>query len=87
MQKSGTVHKKAKTANKRMPQLIWWTLNDYHEVLRNFKRTISNKKTANGIEQIDLMPDVTSRRAVWKGAKTLDDLRKTPDEVTNESQK
>ncbi len=55
----------------------WWLNPD----LRNYKRTIRNKKTADGIEQIDLMPDGTSRRAVWKGAKTLDDLRKKPDEV------
>lgn len=61
----------------------WWLTPD----LRNYKRTISNKKTADGIEQIDLMLDGTYRRAVWKGAKTLDDLRKKPDEVTNESQK
>ena len=55
----------------------WWLSPD----LRNYKRTISNNKTADGIEQIDLMPDGTYRRAVWKGAKTLDDLRKKPDEV------
>ena len=55
----------------------WWLNSD----LRNYKRTISNKKTADGIEQIDLMPDGTYRRAFWKGAKTLDDLRKKPDEV------
>ena len=55
----------------------WWLNSD----LRNYKRTISNRITADGIEQIDLMPDGTYRRAVWKGAKTLDDLRKKPDEV------
>jgi hypothetical protein len=49
--------------------------------LRKYKRTVSNKKTADGIEQIDLMPDGTYRRTLWKGAKTLDDLRKKPDEV------
>ena len=55
----------------------WWLNPD----LRNYKRTVSNKKTAGGIEQIDLMPDSTYRRTFWKGAKTLDDLRKKPDEV------
>jgi len=55
----------------------WWLNPD----LRNYKRTISNRKTLEGIEQIDLMPDGTYRRAFWKGAKTLDDLRKEPDEV------
>ena len=55
----------------------WWLNKD----LRNYKRTISNKKTGDGIEQIDFMPDNTYRRAFWKGAKTLDDLRKKPDEV------
>lgn len=55
----------------------WWLNKD----LRNYKRTVSNKKTADGIEQIDLMPNGTYRRAFWKGAKTLDDLRKKPDEV------
>lgn len=49
--------------------------------MRNYKRTVSNKKTSDGIEQIDLMPDSTFRRSFWKGAKTLDDLRKKPDEV------
>jgi len=49
--------------------------------LRNYKRTVNNKKSADGIEQIDLMPDETYRRAFWKGAKSLDDLRKKPDEV------
>lgn len=56
----------------------WWL----NPNLRNYKRTISNNKTADGIEQIDLMPDGTYRRAVWKGVKTLDDLRKKPDEVS-----
>ena len=55
----------------------WWLYPD----LRNYKRTVSNKKSADGIEQIDLMPDGTYRRVFWKGAKTLDDLRKKPDEV------
>ena len=55
----------------------WWLNPD----LRNYKRTVSNRKVADGIEQIDLMPDGTYRRSVWKGAKTLDDLRKKPDEV------
>ena len=55
----------------------WWLNPD----LRNYKRTISNRITADGIEQVDLMPDGSHRRAVWKGAKTLDDLRKKPDEV------
>lgn len=55
----------------------WWLNSD----MRHYKRTISNRKTADGIEQIDLMPDGTYRRTVWKGAKTLDDLRKKPDEV------
>jgi len=55
----------------------WWLNPD----LRNYKRTISNRKTPGGIEQVDLMPDGTYRRAFWKGAKTLDDLRKEPDEV------
>ena len=31
----------------------WWLNKD----LRNNKRTVSNRKTADGIEQIDLMPD------------------------------
>lgn len=53
----------------------WWLNKD----LRNYKRTVSNKKSADGIEQIDLMPDGTYRRAFWRGAKTLDDLRKKPD--------
>lgn len=44
-------------------------------------RTISNHRTTDGVEQIDLMPDGTYRRTFWKGAKTLDDLRKKPDEV------
>lgn len=55
----------------------WWLNKD----LRNYKRTVSNKKSADGIEQIDQMPDGTYRRAFWKGAKTLDDLRKEPDVV------
>lgn len=55
----------------------WWLNPD----LRNYKRTVSNKKGADGIEQIDLMPDGTYRRAFWKGAKTLDDLRKEPDGI------
>ncbi|MBP5291174.1 MAG: hypothetical protein J6Y90_00960, partial [Lachnospiraceae bacterium] len=55
----------------------WWLNPD----LRNYKRTISNHITAEGIKQIDLMPDGTYRRAIWKGAKTLDDLRKKPNEV------
>jgi hypothetical protein len=55
----------------------WWLNPD----LRNYKRTVSNRKVADGIEQIDLMPDGTYRHSVWKGAKTLDDLRKKPDEV------
>lgn len=55
----------------------WWL----NKELRNYKRTVSNKRLPNGIEQIDLMPDGTFRRAFWKGAKTLDDLRKKPDEV------
>ena len=55
----------------------WWLNAD----MRNYKRTVSNRKTADGIEQIDLMHDGTYRRAFWKGAKTLDDLRKYPDEV------
>ena len=55
----------------------WWLNKD----LRHYKRTVSNKKSPDGIEQIDLMPDGTFRRAFWKGAKTLDDLRKKPDEV------
>ena len=55
----------------------WWLNKDF----RNYKRTISNRKTDEGYEQIDLMPDGTYRRSVWKGAKTLDDLRKMADEV------
>ena len=55
----------------------WWL----HPDLRNYKRTISNRKTADGYEQVDLMPDGTYRRSFWKGAKTLNDLRKKPDEV------
>lgn len=56
----------------------WWLNPD----LRNYKRTVSNRKTADGIEQVDLMPDGTYRHTVWKGAKTLDDLRKEPDNVS-----
>lgn len=55
----------------------WWLNKD----LRNYKRTVSNKKSPDGIEQIDLMLDGTYQHASWKGAKTLDDLRKKPDEV------
>ena len=55
----------------------WWLNAD----LRSYERTISNHITADGIEQIDLMLDSTYRRAIWKGAKTLDDLRKKPDFV------
>lgn len=55
----------------------WWL----HPDLRNYRRTISNRKTDEGYEQIDLMPDGTYRRAVWKGAKTQDDLCKMPDEI------
>ena len=51
---------------------VWWL----NPKLPNYERTISNKRTADGIEQIDQMPDDTYRRAVWEGAKTLDDLRK-----------
>lgn len=55
----------------------WWL----NKGLRSYKRTVGNKRSADGIEQIDLMPDGTYRRAFWKGAKTLDDLGKKPDEV------
>ena len=55
----------------------WWLYPD----LRNYKRTISNRKTPEGIEQIDLMPDGTYRQAIWKDADSLDELRKKPDEV------
>ena len=55
----------------------WWLNPD----LRNYKRTVNNKKSADGIEQIDLMPEGTYRHAYWKGAKTLDELRKKPDEI------
>ena len=55
----------------------WWLKTE----LRNYKRTIINRKTSDGIEQIDLMPDNTYRLTIWKGAMTLDDLRKKPDEV------
>ena len=61
----------------------WWLNKD----LRNYKRTVSNRKRADGIEQIDLMPDDTYRRVFWRGAKTLDDLRKKPDEVKINKQK
>lgn len=47
--------------------------------LRSF--CVSNKKSSDGIEQIDFMPDGTYRCTFWKGAKTLDDLRKKPNEV------
>lgn len=56
----------------------WWLRPE----LRGYKRTLKNHKTAKGYEQIDLMPDGYHRRAVWKGAKTLDDLRKKPDVLT-----
>ncbi len=55
----------------------WWL----HPDLREYKRTISNLITTHGIEQTDLMPDGTSRHVSWRGAKTLDDLRKRPDKV------
>lgn len=55
----------------------WWLRPD----LRDYRRTVSNKKTAEGIKQVDLMPDGTYRYTFWKGAKTLDDLRKKPDIV------
>ena len=55
----------------------WWLYPD----LRNYKRTISNRRTSEGIEQIDLMPDGTYRQAIWKDADSLDDLCKKPDEV------
>ena len=55
----------------------WWLYPD----LRNYKCTISNRRTSEGIEQIDLMPDGTYRQAIWKDADSLDDLRKKPDEV------
>lgn len=55
----------------------WWL----HPDLRNYKRTISNRKTDEGYEQIDLMPDGTYRHAMWKGAESLDDLRRKPDKV------
>lgn len=55
----------------------WWLYPD----LRNYKRTISNRRTSEGIEQIDLMSDGTYRQAIWKDADSLDDLRKKPDEV------
>lgn len=55
----------------------WWLNKDH----RKYKRTVSNKECPDGIEKIDLMSDGTIRRAFWKDAKTLDDLRKKPDEV------
>lgn len=55
----------------------WWLNPD----LRNYKRTINNRLTADGIEQRDLLPDGTYRTVVWKGAETLYDLRKNPDEA------
>lgn len=55
----------------------WWLNSD----LRKYKRTIRNRINDDGIEQIDLMPDSTYRRAVWKNAKTLDDLRRNPNEI------
>ena len=55
----------------------WWLNPD----LRNYKRTLSNRITENGIEQLDLLPDSTFRRTLWKGAKTLDDLGNKPDSV------
>ncbi len=55
----------------------WWLLPE----LRGYKRTVSNKRMDCGIEQIDLMFDGTFRRALWKGAKTLDDLQKKPDKI------
>ena len=55
----------------------WWLNAD----LRNYKRTVSSRKTSEGIEQTDLMPDGNFRRTLWKGSKTLDDLRKKPDEM------
>ena len=61
----------------------WWLNNDF----RNYKRTVSNRRTPDGIEQIDLMPDGIYRHTFWKGAKTLDDLRKKPDEVKISKQK
>ena len=55
----------------------WWLRPD----LRDYRRTVSNNKTAEGIKQIDLMPDGTYRYTFWIGAKTLDDLSKKPDIV------
>ena len=55
----------------------WWLNPD----LRKYERTVCNRKSPDGIEQIDLMHDGTYRCAFWKGAKTLDDLRKEPNEV------
>lgn len=53
----------------------WWL----NPEMRNYKRTVSNRITPDGIEQIDLLPDGTCRRALWKGAKSLDDLHRMPD--------
>ena len=55
----------------------WWLNPD----LRDYKRTVINKKSTDCIEQIGLMPDGTYRRSFWIGAKTLDDLHKEPDEI------
>ena len=55
----------------------WWL----NPELRNYKRTISNRRTPEGIEQIDLMSNGTYRQAIWKDADSLDDLHKKPDEV------
>lgn len=41
----------------------WWLNPD----IRNYKRTVSNKKTCDSIEQIDLMPDGTYRSALERG--------------------
>lgn len=49
--------------------------------LRNYKRTVSNRLIADGIEQIDLLSDGTYRTVVWKEAETIYDLREKPDEV------
>lgn len=53
----------------------WWLNPD----IRNYQRIISNFNTTKGYEQIDLMPDSTLRRTIWKNAKTLDDLYGKPD--------
>jgi hypothetical protein len=52
----------------------WWLNKD----MRNYVCTISNYKTDDGIEQIDSMPNGSLRHVLWRGAKTLDDLRKKP---------